>query len=247
MTFTHLTLGEPRLKGTPRGDAPCSDPQPTSKQWTIDGSFENLFDITGPDPGGNDRLPEWWGSSGWQWAIADGGADVAYAPYGQEIGTGSGSPFVSTANPHSGTSHLRQTGTIGSGSFNSLTWAASHVPCDTQAAGGGSGTHRSLPIAVRANPGTLITTSIWIDGSTTGGTLQYRWDFAGYDYTNLTQNHFTFVPASYTSFTTGSYVQISNSLVVPAGDELMAVGFAWRQSGAGTWTVDLDDWEITTS
>lgn len=267
MTFTHLALGEPRLKGTPRGDPPCIDPDPRQGEWSIDGSFENPYAVTGISPIHPGELVVWptgsyFGRFAFRNFPTSTNVPVPFS-YVASDPRGDSTPDFSTANPRTGASHIREEIVVnGSIIFTNALYFASFVPCldvpfsQSLDVGSGSGTSGVSqirgPVMARCLAGDLVSASLWLYNHDAADAFSYRWGFRGLDNNPSPTSSlvWSFLQTSVNVSTTGSWVELSGSTTVPS-NSWVAVRIVYQRqiSGVGinTWTVDFDDLTVEVS
>lgn len=254
MTFTRLTLGEPFLQGIPRGDFPCENPLAildpnTWYQFT----FEDTYSVTGPPPASTNRhFPDWSGTGGAHWSFpADPEIDLPFAPFSMFIGNSDGLT-LSTANPFTGTYHLRTAGTtVGGIVLGTVASLGSFVVCDSPQESGGFTVYRAQPTVARAVAGQIVTASAMHYWSASGGTPAWRFIIEGYPVDDTT----TPWPTTWTStqafqsIGSGVYTLAQYSVTVPAtspGDFWISCQVVWRMTmGSGvSYIWDVDDVQV---
>lgn len=221
MTYTRLYIGEPFISGTPRGDVPCTEPRVTGS---------NLMGALGTfETSGSEFQYAAWNPFIWPYNedVAGDRAGWGFAQGSDAYDANLTSIARTTDNPRSGARALRVV--YGSDDTTSRLFLAGGKRCGSyvQTASG--------PVSFRADPGDLITFSIWyeVNWTTTGPV----W---GIDLECVTENGTTPIDAAQDDGSTtdvGTFAQLSTSIVAPATTYWCRL--AIRISGGGTF--DFDD------
>lgn len=254
MTFTRIYLGEPRLKGIPRVP-PCDDPVTEVKVWYSE-DLESVEADLGPN--GTDSglaLPSYTSvdpPGGYYWNNIGAGTQtpIPFSPI-SVLGSDNNNRF-SSSNPHSGTRHLRISGTTGGGTvLGTETHFSTHIPCVSYRQPQGTlQPFHTRPVTARTEGGELVSYSAWLYHGT-GGTPAWRFHTTAFDANDETANYSTLWTntQSFQSIATGSWVNVTHSFTAPAGDAWVTTSLVQRLTlGAGvTYSFDLDDIMVTTS
>lgn len=254
MTYTRIYLGEPRLKGAPRVP-PCEDPLTETKVW-YDEDLESVEATLGPN--GTDSgqaLPSYTSvdpPGGYYWNNIGAGTQtpIPFSPI-STLG-GDNTQRWSGANPHSGSRHLRISGTTAGGIVLGVeTHFATHIPCVSffQAQGTLQPYH-TRPVTARTDGGELVSYSAWLYNGGSG-TPAWRFLTTAFDANDLVANYAILWSntQSFQSMASGSWVNVTHSFTAPAGDAWVTTSLVQRLTlGAGvSYSFDLDDITVTTS
>lgn len=251
MTFTRLTLGEPRLRGVPRGgpvEEACVEPLTYGANILPDPGFETSpSDVGGygPDfpifgPGAIESAYWYTGSAYGEWAseIPDSVHWVSIRSHDNLNPIAYDMFVLSTADPRSGSSHVRQTSDSNGFINNDYLTPVLFYICEGEDSNGNPGL-----VTARIEPGDYLEASYYIKSTAAAG--------------EEAEIYFYFLDASYTfvgdggTYTrtaptlTTSYQQVTDSAVAPSGTRWVVVQYGWQQGAAGsTYSVDMDDMSL---
>lgn len=247
MTFTKLTLGEPRLRGKAHGGPvaePCTEDLVYGTNILRDPGFETQLShdqIPGPD---GEHFPEAVGIGTPPWALewsASTFADPVFADIGDSIGwaiddeDANGTWVISDINPRISTNHARLPAI---GAVSTFLTPIGLRMCDSIPSGRQGGEHGVW--TCRVEPGDFVQFSLW---GVTSNVIDFREIIMYFRIFNETMD--TEVEGSSDNLTadllTTSYAQFSHDTIVPAsGHYLMAIAQV-TVHGFDAVNVDLDD------
>lgn len=248
MTFSRLTLGDPRLKSKLRGgevsnEPPCSDKVVTGGQVLGDPGFENTLSNTGrlelPEPLGNppDLVYPSDGTVAVTWE--PGGSTSPYHWFAQQqLGRDSAGNdaywVISDADPDTGTYHARVTLEEQGTSIVS----APHMHCNEDPASG------IFELAWPVTPGLILTLSARMKATWTDNDPIFRVLMPGFD----SELEFVEYVGGFGDETpSSSYTTYTRSAVVPSGIAFVQAFIQGSRiafpdtSGMGDLTIDLDN------
>jgi hypothetical protein len=240
MTFTRLSLGEPRLRGKVKGPVvaePCTEDLVYDANILTDPGFETAPSNPNGEPG--EDFPIAAGSAYW-----DDGSFASQVGDTVHWGTNNGNfpdiggqtgieqlPHLDTSDPHSGSDHVIAIGENGNLQPNGL------VPvfqlCSLT---DGSGNPRIA--SARIGPGDFIEASAWMFVAAGGESV--FWDI----FIEFFNASWTGVGNANASGTlTNAYVQYSADAIAPANAHYALVTYGWTLDtfGSNTTSVYIDD------